>query len=169
VRFIDKADGANVGVGYARGEPRGCACSSAPVEGIGVFHNKALLVPGHAAYADKGQDVSEFVVKVPADGTPFRFVMGLPSYSLRDKPGHVVSTYCQAHESFTPVAGATYEVTHDPAQAECHMRVGLVQGETRSPVETVNCPLCALRADNADNISDRIRNVCMAHPEIYRR
>ena len=168
VRFIDKAGGANVWVAYARGEPQGCACSSAPVEGIGVFHNKALLVPGSSAYADKGQDVNEFTVKVPADGTPFRFVMGLPTYGVRERPGYVVDTYCQAHESFTPIPGATYEVTHDPAQADCHMRVDLVRSDTRSPVETVNYPLCALRADNSDGISDRVRKVCTAHPELYK-
>jgi hypothetical protein len=169
VRFIEKAGGVNLGVAYARGKPQGCGCSSEPLEEIGIFHNVALLVPGHASYADKGENVSEFVVKVRADGTPFRFVMGLPSSSLSEQPGYVTSSYCQAHESFIPVPGETYEVTHDPAQAKCHMSVNVVRGANRSPVETVNYPPCALRADNADGISDRIRNVCQAHPDVYTR
>ena len=162
VRFVDHADDKNLMMFRARGAPDGCGCSKEPLETIGVWHNIAVLAPWHSDFADKGNNVAEYAVDVQADGTPLRLVIGMPTYSLSEKPGYVTSHYCQAHQSFVPQAGAVYEVRRE--SQVCRLSVDMVQGTERVPVTTIDYPMC-VPADKSGAFAQGIRNVCRAHAE----
>jgi hypothetical protein len=155
----------------------GCSCSQDDPEVIGIFHNKAALVAGSANYADKGKDTNEFTVRVPADGGQFRFLLGTPKYAINRShaeresiPARTIRlTYCQAHHAFEPQPGKRYEAVYDVGRDQCSMEVFAIEPQGKVKVPTTNFPMCALKKDNSDGISDRLRAYCDASPELYRQ
>lgn len=161
IRFVSESDGSNLSIVRLRGDPQGCACSQDEPEVIGILGNKAIFVAGSANFADKGVNTNQFTVRVPADGTSFRFLLGAPSISSPD-PLTLRVTYCQAHQSFTPEAGKRYEVVYNAARNLCGFDIFALESQGRQRVQAKNFPMCAVYKDNADGISDRIRARCAA-------
>lgn len=177
ITFIDRTDGANLGVVRLPGDLAGCACSATEPQMIGIFHNMAVLVPGSAGYADKGKKTDRFTVAAAADGSEFRFLMGVPKYNINTDyvakngvPGRTIqSVYCQAHHGFRPERGARYEVIYDETRSPCAMEIYRIDQGGRVRVAAKDYPRCALRNDNGDGVSDKIRAYCQANPDLYRR
>lgn len=164
VTFVSRSPHFNLGVLHLPGAAAGCACSSSEPEMIGIFNNKAVLMAGHASYADKGQAVDRFTVNVDANGGEFRFLIGLPEHDVQSVSpvAQVRLRYCQAHHSFVPQPGARYVVTYDPQVARCDARLAQLQGDVAVPIQMKQHPMCAPRADDSDRLSDLIRQRCAA-------